>query len=72
MTDGLWVDYNDGTWPACCTHSNFDIKKVCISKIVKIIQFRTILLDLEVPTDIMSFPFLPLQDYNTIPALEKY
>ncbi|XP_042401485.1 ribonuclease 2-like [Zingiber officinale] len=25
---GLWVDYNDGTWPACCTHSNFDIKKI--------------------------------------------
>ncbi|XP_010251385.1 PREDICTED: ribonuclease 2-like [Nelumbo nucifera] len=25
---GLWPDYNGGTWPACCTQSNFDIKKV--------------------------------------------
>ncbi|MQL86968.1 hypothetical protein Taro_019508 [Colocasia esculenta] len=25
---GLWVDYDDGTWPACCTDSRFDIKKV--------------------------------------------
>ncbi|GFZ13370.1 ribonuclease 2 [Actinidia rufa] len=25
---GLWPDYNDGTWPACCTHSEFDMGKV--------------------------------------------
>ncbi|XP_052186228.1 ribonuclease 2-like [Diospyros lotus] len=25
---GLWPDYNDGTWPACCTHSDFDIKEI--------------------------------------------
>ncbi|KAL8161663.1 hypothetical protein V2J09_013152 [Rumex salicifolius] len=25
---GLWTDYNDGTWPACCTNSRFDIKQV--------------------------------------------
>ncbi|KAL8129249.1 hypothetical protein V2J09_018404 [Rumex salicifolius] len=24
---GLWTDYNDGTWPACCTNSRFDIKE---------------------------------------------
>ncbi|KAI8013653.1 Ribonuclease 2 [Camellia lanceoleosa] len=25
---GLWPDYNDGTWPSCCTRSNFDIKEI--------------------------------------------
>ncbi|XP_073000382.1 ribonuclease 2-like [Typha latifolia] len=25
---GLWADYDDGSWPACCTHSEFDIKKI--------------------------------------------
>ncbi|XP_059434252.1 ribonuclease 2 [Corylus avellana] len=25
---GLWPDYNDGTWPACCTRSNFDEKEI--------------------------------------------
>ncbi|CAL5427051.1 unnamed protein product [Camellia sinensis] len=25
---GLWSNYNDGTWPACCTGSNFDIKEL--------------------------------------------
>ncbi|GMY33704.1 ribonuclease 2 [Fagus crenata] len=25
---GLWPDYNDGTWPACCSKSNFDEKKI--------------------------------------------
>nr|AMQ67306.1 S-like ribonuclease [Camellia sinensis] len=25
---GLWPDYNDGTWPSCCTGSNFDIKEI--------------------------------------------
>ncbi|KAJ7961736.1 Ribonuclease [Quillaja saponaria] len=25
---GLWPDYNDGTWPACCTKSNFDEKEI--------------------------------------------
>ncbi|CAM8889505.1 hypothetical protein QQ045_025904 [Rhodiola kirilowii] len=25
---GLWPDYNDGTWPACCTHSTFDEKEI--------------------------------------------
>ncbi|GAB2226365.1 hypothetical protein Droror1_Dr00022169 [Drosera rotundifolia] len=25
---GLWPDYNDGTWPACCSNSRFDIKKI--------------------------------------------
>ncbi|CAL5386157.1 unnamed protein product [Camellia sinensis] len=26
--NGLWPDYNDGTWPSCCTGSNFDIKEI--------------------------------------------
>ncbi|KAK1398051.1 Ribonuclease T(2) [Heracleum sosnowskyi] len=25
---GLWPDYNDGTWPACCTKSDFDVKEI--------------------------------------------
>ncbi|WJX86860.1 Ribonuclease 2 [Trifolium repens] len=25
---GLWPDYNDGTWPACCTNSRFDPKEI--------------------------------------------
>ncbi|KAI7983146.1 Ribonuclease 2 [Camellia lanceoleosa] len=25
---GLWSNYNDGTWPACCTGSNFDITEI--------------------------------------------
>ncbi|MCD7473524.1 Ribonuclease 2 [Datura stramonium] len=25
---GLWPDYNDGTWPACCSGSKFDKKKI--------------------------------------------
>ncbi|XP_015892989.1 ribonuclease 2 isoform X2 [Ziziphus jujuba] len=25
---GLWPDYNDGTWPACCTHESFDEKEI--------------------------------------------
>ncbi|XP_052179721.1 ribonuclease 2-like [Diospyros lotus] len=25
---GLWTNYNDGTWPACCSCSNFDIKEI--------------------------------------------
>ncbi|XP_057789620.1 ribonuclease 2-like [Salvia miltiorrhiza] len=25
---GLWPDYNDGTWPACCPGKRFDIKKI--------------------------------------------
>ncbi|GMH27963.1 hypothetical protein Nepgr_029806 [Nepenthes gracilis] len=25
---GLWPDYNDGSWPACCSHSRFDIKEI--------------------------------------------
>lgn len=28
MTDGLWPNYNDGSWPACCSKSDFDIDKV--------------------------------------------
>ncbi|KAK1266747.1 Ribonuclease 2 [Acorus gramineus] len=28
IIDGLWPDYNDGTWPACCSRSDFDVKKV--------------------------------------------
>lgn len=28
--DGLWPDYNDGTWPACCSKSNFDEKQVLL------------------------------------------
>ncbi|KAG6748829.1 hypothetical protein POTOM_048765 [Populus tomentosa] len=24
---GLWPDYNDGTWPACCTRSDFNEKE---------------------------------------------
>ncbi|KAK6122180.1 hypothetical protein DH2020_021999 [Rehmannia glutinosa] len=26
--DGLWPDYNDGTWPACCTGKRFDVKEL--------------------------------------------
>ncbi|KAI3461777.1 hypothetical protein Pfo_018440 [Paulownia fortunei] len=25
---GLWPDYNDGTWPACCTGKRFDVKEL--------------------------------------------
>ncbi|KAK4440941.1 Ribonuclease 2 [Sesamum alatum] len=25
---GLWPDYNDGTWPACCTGKRFDVKEI--------------------------------------------
>ncbi|KAI3961026.1 hypothetical protein MKX01_014358 [Papaver californicum] len=25
---GLWPDYNDGTWPACCTQTRFDEKLI--------------------------------------------
>lgn len=25
---GLWPDYNDGSWPACCTRTNFDEKEI--------------------------------------------
>ncbi|KAK0588372.1 hypothetical protein LWI29_000127 [Acer saccharum] len=25
---GLWPDYNDGTWPACCTRSEFKEKEI--------------------------------------------
>ncbi|GMN50164.1 hypothetical protein TIFTF001_019322 [Ficus carica] len=25
---GLWPDYNDGTWPSCCTKENFDEKEI--------------------------------------------
>nr|CAD1838925.1 unnamed protein product [Ananas comosus var. bracteatus] len=25
---GLWTDYDDGTWPSCCSHSGFDINKI--------------------------------------------
>ncbi|KAK7292769.1 hypothetical protein RJT34_15622 [Clitoria ternatea] len=25
---GLWPDYNDGTWPSCCTKSEFDPKEI--------------------------------------------
>ncbi|KAL8531381.1 hypothetical protein ACS0TY_008120 [Phlomoides rotata] len=28
VTDGLWTDYNDGTWPACCPGENFDVKEI--------------------------------------------
>ncbi|KAK4338649.1 hypothetical protein RND71_043136 [Anisodus tanguticus] len=27
VADGLWTDYNDGTWPACCSGSQFDKKE---------------------------------------------
>ncbi|KAK4408737.1 Ribonuclease 2 [Sesamum angolense] len=26
--DGLWADYNDGTWPACCTGKKFDVREI--------------------------------------------
>ncbi|KAL3850489.1 hypothetical protein ACJIZ3_012371 [Penstemon smallii] len=25
---GLWSDYNDGTWPSCCTGKRFDVKEI--------------------------------------------
>ncbi|KAK8717842.1 hypothetical protein V6N13_045095 [Hibiscus sabdariffa] len=25
---GLWPDYNDGTWPACCARTQFDVKEI--------------------------------------------
>ncbi|KAL3008931.1 hypothetical protein AAZX31_07G057400 [Glycine max] len=25
---GLWPDYNDGTWPSCCSGSSFDPKEI--------------------------------------------
>ncbi|KAK8701857.1 hypothetical protein V6N13_020235 [Hibiscus sabdariffa] len=26
--DGLWPDYNDGTWPSCCARARFDVKEI--------------------------------------------
>ncbi|RZB59311.1 Ribonuclease 2 isoform D [Glycine soja] len=26
--DGLWPDYNDGSWPSCCSGSSFDPKEI--------------------------------------------
>ncbi|KAK9142975.1 hypothetical protein Syun_012375 [Stephania yunnanensis] len=26
--DGLWTDYNDGTWPSCCRGPRFDMKEL--------------------------------------------
>ncbi|KAL6209069.1 hypothetical protein ACLB2K_020012 [Fragaria x ananassa] len=31
---GLWPDYNDGSWPACCTRKTFDEKEICISTLL--------------------------------------
>ncbi|KAK4483021.1 hypothetical protein RD792_010197 [Penstemon davidsonii] len=28
VEDGLWPDYNDGTWPSCCTGKKFEAKEV--------------------------------------------
>lgn len=28
--DGLWTEYNDGTWPACCSGKAFDEREVCL------------------------------------------
>ncbi|KMT10148.1 hypothetical protein BVRB_5g119090 [Beta vulgaris subsp. vulgaris] len=25
---GLWPDYNDGSWPSCCTNADFDINEI--------------------------------------------
>ncbi|KAL6614008.1 hypothetical protein ACP70R_036278 [Stipagrostis hirtigluma subsp. patula] len=25
---GLWPDYDDGTWPSCCRHTNFEMDKI--------------------------------------------
>ncbi|KAK3166223.1 hypothetical protein QOZ80_1AG0043020 [Eleusine coracana subsp. coracana] len=25
---GLWPDYDDGTWPSCCRHTEFDMDKI--------------------------------------------
>ncbi|XP_068666573.1 ribonuclease 2-like [Aristolochia californica] len=25
---GLWANYNDGSWPACCSGSDFDLNKI--------------------------------------------
>ncbi|CAB4321398.1 unnamed protein product [Prunus armeniaca] len=30
--DGLWPDYNDGTWPACCTQKSFDEKEKVLNE----------------------------------------
>lgn len=35
FVDGLWPDYNDGTWPACCTHAAFNEKEVPLTCIFK-------------------------------------
>lgn len=28
--DGLWTEYNDGTWPSCCSGKAFDEREVCL------------------------------------------
>ena len=28
LVDGLWPDYNDGSWPSCCYRSDFNEKEV--------------------------------------------
>ncbi|KAL9227508.1 hypothetical protein vseg_003190 [Gypsophila vaccaria] len=25
---GLWADYNDGSWPSCCSNDSFDMKEI--------------------------------------------
>ncbi|GAV68395.1 Ribonuclease_T2 domain-containing protein, partial [Cephalotus follicularis] len=35
VVDGLWPDYNDGTWPACCTRSDFDEHEVLLGALNK-------------------------------------
>lgn len=32
FVDGLWPDYNDGTWPACCNGPRFDAKEVIFQR----------------------------------------
>ncbi|MCD9560774.1 hypothetical protein HAX54_019566 [Datura stramonium] len=27
-TDGLWTEYSDGTWPACCSGRPFDEREI--------------------------------------------
>lgn len=28
VADGLWPNYNDGSWPSCCTNDEFDMKEI--------------------------------------------
>ncbi|WMV36076.1 hypothetical protein MTR67_029461 [Solanum verrucosum] len=39
-SDGLWADYNDGTWPACCSGPQFDREQKRLSQRISFEQMK--------------------------------